>query len=311
MTSTIEQEEVQEFQVGPNPQLVVDNVSGTIDIYVGEDNVVHVIATKHGSERKRESTTIETSQDGDRVVVRTRGNSSGLFGAVGGMCSVDYRIAVPVGCSVEAKSVSADVSVTGTMAPVSASTVSGNVQLDGMRGACTLSTVSGDAQARKIEGTLTLRTTSGDARVLESRLESLNASSVSGDVSVASPLVAGNEYFLDTTSGDLTLTIPGDTGATVQMKTVSGQVMSELPAQIIKSGRRHWQGRIGGGEANVELKSVSGDLRIIASSPPTTVEPPLSDSMNARSEDVTDILRLLEQGEIGVEDALERIKVRR
>ena len=90
--------------------------------------------------------------------------------------------------------------------------------------------------------------TSGSLDVRDSRLPEFHCHSVSGRLAIETPL-SGRQYHLHTVSGSVRVQIPPDTGVTVQMKSVSGDVTCDLPAQIVKSGRRSWQGVINGGGA--------------------------------------------------------------
>jgi hypothetical protein len=302
----------EEFPVGEGAELTVSTISGRIEVRGGEGSTIRLHAVKRGSDRARENTRIETEQDGNRVAIRTRAAETSLFHGGGKVSSVDYDITVPVGCAVRAKAVSADIAVTGTNAAVSVETVSGSATLAGIVGECSITTVSGDVHARQVAGVLSARTTSGDVSSEASQLRSFNFHSVSGDLDVESPLAAGEHYYAKTVSGDVSLRVPGNTGATVQMKTVSGTVTSDLPAQIIKSGRRHWQGLINGGGAAVELTSVSGDLRIRANggAAADAAAQPAADTESHRQE-IGTVLSALEKGEINVEEAMARIKAAR
>lgn len=169
---------------------------------------------------------------------------------------------MPKDCSVRLNTVGADVKITGTRAEVGVQTVSGDVTLNDIAGDLTATTVSGDIEGGLISGTLVARTTSGDCKLRRSRLRRFSVNSVSGDFSIETPLISGEQCYAKTISGDLSLMVPGDTKATIHLKSVSGSVGCELPAEIVRSGRRHWQGRINGGGAQLEMTSVSGDLSI-------------------------------------------------
>lgn len=319
------------FDVGPHGEISVSNVSGKVTIRGANVSTITIRATKRGSRRRMEHTRIETEHTGDRVSVRTRGEHAALAGVRGNVCSVDYDIEVPSSCEVQVEGVSADVSVRFINGDVGVKAVSGDIDIEGTKGRCSIITVSGDVRARTLTGELELRTTSGDATVRSSRLQRFNLNTVSGDLSIETPLTTGEHYLARTTSGDLRIAVPEGTGATVQMKSVSGDVSSDLPAQIIKSSRRNWQGRINGGGANVEMNSVSGDLRISVSSsraagepgarvepdpmpsrpapePLSPIEPGSSSNPDPTSGDTSavtaTVLQRLAQGEISVDDAM-------
>lgn len=320
------------FEVGSRGELSVSNISGQITIRGTDTTAITIHATKHGSRRRMENTRIEIEHIGNRVSLKTRGDHTGRIGIRGNVCSVEYDIQVPRLCEIQAEGVSADISVRDTRGDVGIKAVSGDVDIAEVTGECSVTTVSGDIMANALEGELRLRTTSGDATVRASQLPRFNLNTVSGDLSIDTPLTSGEHYLAKTTSGDLRIAVPAGTGATVQMKSVSGDVSSDLPAEIIKSSRRNWQGRINGGGANVEMHSVSGDLRITLSSghanprtvPPATIstprhepEPPApvtpsapSPAPSSASSDTppaSTILQQLAQGEISVEDAMAQL----
>ncbi|HLJ66101.1 MAG TPA: DUF4097 family beta strand repeat-containing protein [Chloroflexota bacterium] len=328
----------QEFEVGAGSELAVSCVSGRIRVRGEGTGRIAVRARKHGRERAVENTRIELEQEGNRVTARVRSDAAGLLGSVtGGVAAVDFEITVPEDCAVHAKAVSADVSVHGARGALQVESVSGDVDVADAGGA-RITTVSGDVSGRGMSGAFALNTTSGSVELTDSRLSSFNCHTVSGDLTIETPLAAGEHYRAQTVSGDLTLLVPAGTGATVQLKSVSGDVHSELPAEIIKAGRRHWQGRINGGGANVEMTTVSGDLALRSSStleaeltatppvppvpavPPTPPTPPdmstpedrASDrpavEQSARHGDTTAVLKDLEEGKISVEDALARLR---
>jgi len=327
----------QQFTVDARPELSISNISGQIDVRAGDGSTISLRATKHGSQQAMANTRIDFRHDGNRVRIETKGERSGLLNLSRNVSSVDYELIVPRDCEVQAQTVSAEVRIEGLSAAVSAQTVSGDVELTGISGDCQVTTVNGDATGRRITGALTLRTTSGDTDVRDSELRHFNLNSVSGDFAIESPLTVGQHYLAKTVSGDLRLLVPAEVRATVQMKTVSGDVASDLQAEVIKAGRRHWQGRINGGGATVEMSSVSGDLRIQqangsskgAVSPSTSVaspevappvqpeasavsnnlpipEPPIEDAPEIPA-DTGAVLKALERGEITVEEAMQRL----
>jgi hypothetical protein len=330
-------EEVErEFQVGPGAELSVNNVSGDTRIRAQEGSAIRIRARKSGSSRRLANTQIEFDQVGNRVTVRTRPGQTGRWGIVRNVGSVEYDITVPRGCKVHVHTVSGDVEVRDTGAPLAAETVNGDVTIDDISGDSSITTVNGDVQGTRLEGALAARSTNGDITIRESRLRRFTLNTVSGDFYIETPLTVGEHYFAKTVSGDLQLIIPRDARATIQLKTVSGDMHLEHPAEIIRAGRRHWQGRINGGGANVEMQSVSGDLDVSAGSglrspmeaagrptpaapaspgAPATVAAPASPRQPAPvateaptgESETSKILGELERGEITVEEAMQRL----
>jgi hypothetical protein len=308
------QEVEKEFQVGARPRLSVGNLhGGEVSIRAGADSVIRVRARRFGAKRTVDELPFEVTQEGSLVSVRPRGKWHGS--------AVDYRIEVPRDCAVHVRGLNPDVDIEGTSAEVEVETVGGGVRVQDVSGACSVTTISGDVSGHRIDGTLNVHTTSGDATVMESRLRRFTLHSVSGDFTVETSLTPDEHYLVGTTSGDLRLLLSGNVGATVQMKSFSGEVVSELPTEVIKSSRRNWQGRIYGGGAYLEVTSMSGDLQIERGSdvsadvshreaPAATVTDAAVDAAGdeEKSPETGAILAALERGEMTVEEAMARLE---
>ncbi len=260
--TTIDTTIQQSFEVGTEPRLSVRNVAGRIEVRAGEHGTIDLHAVKHGRPEAMENTRVEMEQHGDQLSVVTQPVDTAFAGGRHSLCAVDYTITVPTGCEVEVHAVSAEVRVRDTQAPVLLETVSGAIEVFGVTGECRVKTVSGSATIGEIAGALHGQSVSGDLEINRATLQSFDLQTVSGDIIVDTPLSTGQRYRAHTVSGDLRLRVPGDTGATIWLKTVSGSLRSSLPAQIQHADRRHWQGTINGGGAEVEMDSVSGDLTI-------------------------------------------------
>ena len=143
--------------------------------------------------------------------------------------------------AVTSDSVSAEVTITGISA-------SDKIEID---------TVSGGANLKNIKTEkLDIDTVSGNIKAAGEFTE-LESDSVSGDVTVSSatPL---KKLDCDSTSGNIRLTIPKDSGFTLKADTVSGDISCGLPTVSESKNRRV----CGDGSADFETDTVSGDLII-------------------------------------------------
>ena len=143
--------------------------------------------------------------------------------------------------AVTSDSVSAEVTITGISA-------SDKIEID---------TVSGGANLKNIKTEkLDIDTVSGSIKAAGEFTE-LESDSVSGDVTIstATPL---KKLDCDSTSGNISLTIPKDSGFTLKADTVSGDISCGLPAVSESKNRRV----CGDGSADFETDTVSGDLII-------------------------------------------------
>jgi DUF4097 and DUF4098 domain-containing protein YvlB len=144
---------------------------------------------------------------------------------------IDIVVKVPRDLRVNANSVSGDVEITGAEGSVRAGSVSGNVRLD------------------KLRATTALR-----------------ASSVSGDVWVVVESLAGEgELRFTSVSGNVTAELPKSIDADVRMRSVSGSLDSDFPLTLNgRMSRSSLEARIGKGGRQLEVTTVSGDVRLRA-----------------------------------------------
>lgn len=143
--------------------------------------------------------------------------------------------------AVTSDSVSAEVTITGISA-------SDKIEID---------TVSGGANLKNIKTEkLDIDTVSGTIKA-SGEFTELESDSVSGDVTVSSatPL---KKLDCDSTSGNIRLTIPKNSGFTLKADTVSGDISCGLPTVSESKNRRV----CGDGSADFETDTVSGDLII-------------------------------------------------
>lgn len=143
--------------------------------------------------------------------------------------------------AVTSDSVSAEVTITGISA-------SDKIEID---------TVSGGANLKNIKTEkLDIDTVSGSIKAAGEFTE-LESDSVSGDVTVSSatPL---KKLDCDSTSGNIRLTIPKNSGFTLKADTVSGDISCGIPTVSESKNRRV----CGDGSADFETDTVSGDLII-------------------------------------------------
>jgi DUF4097 and DUF4098 domain-containing protein YvlB len=189
---------------------------------------------------------------------------------------VEALIACPPGADLELSGGSTDLRADGTLHEVSVTTASGDVRLETVRGRLqiktasgdisvvgsesesSLVTVSGDLMVGRADGSLLGRAVSGDVRI-GSLSGSLMLSTTSGDVDVRS--VEAGEVRVETVSGDVRLGVGRGTRVWIDAASVSGELDSELDVDD-----REPEGAPAGvgGVVPLRVKSVSGDISIVA-----------------------------------------------
>jgi hypothetical protein len=315
--------EEKRFEVSGMPKVRVSNVAGEIDVTVGVPGEVFVRARKRvdgwSEERARrllENVEIRMELEGDQIVIEPRmfeqeRGWQELFR--GGRVAVDFDLRVPREAQIEARTVSGEISVTGTRGPIEVQSVSGEVNVTDVQGPMRLRTVSGDASVSSYSGQLEANSVSGEIQIERSRVRAADIVAVSGDVELDALYASAGpaEARLKTVSGDVELAL-GEADAEIDFKTVSGDAEVDGPARVEKEGRRDRRIIVGAGGPHVRVKTVSGDLSIRMSKDGAPAAPPAAEgepmpmdapAPPAPSAAAREILERVARGELSVEDA--------
>jgi hypothetical protein len=281
---------------------------------------------------------IETTDDG--LSIREKDGVSLAFGT--GRRTVQLELEVPTLADVAINTASGWIDVQGLRGSQRHHTVSGEIGLRAVGGRLDVAAVSGDVAIElAAAATVAVKTVSGDVSARGGQLDALRIQTTSGDIRVDSPLAGRTGNAIETLSGDVDLVVRD--GIRVQARTLSGDLASDLPHRTEgRMGRRTLI--VGDGSIELEFRSVSGDLRIhgpaaaetpvpapprapvppLVPAPPLVAAPPSAPASAPSTspveaptsalagDDATEtarmtILRSLEQGELDVATALERL----
>ena len=178
--------------------------------------------------------------------------------------SPDLVIEVPLRASVVVESGSGDLQADGLLGDQRFRTASGDVTLRAVGGAVAVEGVSGDVEVTAVEdSTISVRTVSGDLAIRAATIETLRASTTSGDLRIAGHLAGPGPFSIETVSGDTLLAIAGD--VRIEMQTVAGDIRSEIEART-EGGRGRRVMTIGNGGPTLNVRSMSGDVRVVRAS---------------------------------------------
>ncbi|HET9809425.1 MAG TPA: DUF4097 family beta strand repeat-containing protein [Candidatus Limnocylindria bacterium] len=319
----------QRFAFKGTPKLRVRNVSGETSITAaGAAGEIRVVARKRvsaGSEdrakRLLQNLEVRMEQRGEELHIEPHlyEQERGWLDLFRGKrFRVDFEITVPAECAIDAQTVSGEITIEGVRGPLEIQSVSGDVRLEDIQGPMRLKSVSGDVDCRRYVGHLEGNTVSGDVTIVAAALRSTQLHTVSGDVLIEGRLDSRKEHRFKSISGDVELAL-SDPDATIDYRTASGDVECQLPARIVRRGRKEYSVVLGSGRAHVAVKTVSGDLTVHGTSAvapddneaegsaPTEavaddVEETRPMDMSSR-EEVRSVLERLARGELGVDDA--------
>jgi DUF4097 and DUF4098 domain-containing protein YvlB len=206
--------------------------------------------------------------------------------------SEDITLNVPHGANLFVKTREGDVSIDG-VGEAHLNTVSGSLNAQNVANAVDMDSATGDLAVGNSAGNIRLGSVAGN--IVASDLNSTNVnnvfvaksisgdicmssvghqqvqvSSTSGDVSVAGPLLKGARYKLNTTSGDVSLSLPEDASFKFSGRVFQGgDIVTDfplkfsnepLPVKVISEGKL--TGSYGSGDASLEVSSFSGTIRL-------------------------------------------------
>jgi len=179
--------------------------------------------------------------------------------------SATVTVTVPRKCPTQVGVVSATAVMSGISSRASVKSVSGGITLDGVTGDVDANTVSGALEAQGINGKLNFNTVSGDLTLADGWLERLDANGVSGDVTADIDLDPLGGMHVTTVSGEVTLRLPAEADAQVNMHSLSGDVRSEFPElkRTSAPASRSVSGSLGAGSGHVSVTTMSGRVMLL------------------------------------------------
>lgn len=230
----------------------------------------------------------------DRVEIRDSG--SGLE------AHADMRITVPRGTRLDLHLATGDVRIANVDGDLFVDVSIAEVTSEHTRGTLSLDTGSGAVRVSDAQGDVNLDTGSGGVTINGVRGQSLRMDTGSGSISGGDinvrELIADvgsggirlgrvsasrvnldtgsggtdlellsdvDDVVIDAGSGGVTLRVPANIGAQLELETGSGGIETDLPVQVKKWERRYLSGTIGDGRGRIRIESGSGSVKILRS----------------------------------------------
>jgi DUF4097 and DUF4098 domain-containing protein YvlB len=168
---------------------------------------------------------------------------------------------------VVARTTSGSVQVREAKDRLEVETVSGDIDIQRANGRVVLEGVSATIYVDDIAGELDAETVSGDITVLRGRLTEMRLEALSGDLSYDGSLSGSGQYRMNAHSGTVTLAMPSNAGARLELETFSGRINSDFPLTMQPGETGGRRGRrmeftVGDGGARVIAGSFSGSINI-------------------------------------------------
>jgi DUF4097 and DUF4098 domain-containing protein YvlB len=145
-----------------------------------------------------------------------------------------------------------------------ANSASGSVTVSNIKGDIRISALSGSTQILKPGGRVEASTASGNVEV-EGATSDVKANAASGRVSVNGNPGNSSYWDLKTASGTVQLGVPSNANFHLSAEAVSGEIKSELPVVVEEQGKHSLRARVGTGGGRIEIRTVSGEIRLRSS----------------------------------------------
>ncbi|HXK60046.1 MAG TPA: DUF4097 family beta strand repeat-containing protein [Acidobacteriota bacterium] len=245
-----------------NGSVSLSNIAGDIEIITWNRPEVRIqglkvsrAATVEQARQNADLVTIDVKSNGNAVDISTKypdGSNDDL------RVSVEYKLTVPEPASVETRSVSGNIRLTGLRGNAQLASVSGDVEVDQIGGQLDARSVSGDVKAGEVSQNASCESVSGDVEVRGVGGET-QAKSVSGNVLVeesSGPVAA------ESLSGDVRVIEAASAGLDIDASTFSGKIESDFDLRVSERGNRRLLGAVNGGGKALKARSFSGTVSL-------------------------------------------------
>jgi DUF4097 and DUF4098 domain-containing protein YvlB len=263
-----------------NGKVEVSSIAGSIKVTAWNRNEVHIGGTLS---RNAERLAVEKTSGGVSIRVVLPEHTSG------NMEGSDLDIQLPAASQLEVHTVSADIDAGGLDGTVRLESVSGNVTLVSQSANIYANSISGDVsitgsapnakiEAHSISGKVRMEKLNGDLRAGatsgnieltgENSLQGAKLDTTSGDIRFAAALGTAGDYEFHSVSGNVALSLRKIPAATFDVSSFSGDIDTDFGPKPQRTSEfapgKEWHYRSGSGNTNIRIRTLSGDIRIRA-----------------------------------------------
>ncbi len=253
-------------------------VRGTVRIDGGEDHRIIINAVKrvrasnyNEAQEVADHIEIKVGESGERVEIQTNylrminrgrsfwqkllGSGSDSYG------QVEYTITVPIQTTVKISSLSSEIYVSSIEGGLDIENETGTAKAEYIFGPVTVSQPHGDVDLQWIEGDIRVKATTGTI-VVNQIVGALDIATHTGEVHIRTELDSPRDFFVETTSGEITFAIPPAASGELDVETASGGIKTDIPIIIKSVTRTQLVGAFGDGGPRIKLTTSSGDVTV-------------------------------------------------
>ena len=172
--------------------------------------------------------------------------------------------------SINVEKIDRDAHLSTASGTISAENIGGDVQVSSASGNVTVTNIRGDARVHVVSGVIRISqpggrvdgsTTSGGVEI-QGAANDVTAHSVSGRVYVQGNPGAQGYWNLKTASGGVQISVPPSASFHLSAEAVSGEIRTDVPIVVEEQGKHSLRARMGSGGGRVEVRTVSGEIRV-------------------------------------------------
>lgn len=270
VTGTVyaQREDRQTVPVGLAPLVIVDTFNGRITVTAGGVSDVSVRVTSRGSGRDQQEAerdlarvAVTITSVADRVTVTARRTDQPVSLGDSG---ADIEIAVPPASNLELRTSNGRIEAANTSGAILARASNGAITTRGGRD-LDLDTSNGPVSATLAQGKLLVRTSNGALDINAAQDVLVTAETSNAPLTFSGSLAPGASVF-QTSNGNLTLSMPGDSAFTIDGATSSGRVQTDFPRLDVSATAL--QGTAGISAVTViKAMTSNGDLSVMQQRP--------------------------------------------
>lgn len=261
--------EEKRFTVTGVPDVHLATFDGSIQVQSWDREDVLVEIEKRGSRKESvDAIKVTAEQDGNRIDIDVKGPQRETFTGIGIYRSTSARLVVslPRRANVQARSGDGSISIARVNGRIELRSGDGSIRATDTSGDLTLNTMDGSIRVDGCQGRLTLET--GDGGVSVSG-EWRSARLRTGDGSIVYRAEPGSavetDWQISTGDGTVSLFLPRDLNAEMDLHTGDGSVRNELEVATDgkgESNRRTLRGRLNDGGRLIRVRTGSGTIRL-------------------------------------------------
>lgn len=216
------------YALTPDGRIELNNINGAVHISSWDRNEVKVDAVKYADEKEwLDEARIDVDSGKDYLTIRTKYRNEREHWNHNAT-SVDYTLTVPATANLDKIDLINDsLDVAGVKGEVRAQCVNGRLEASNLTGRAMLKTVNGHLVARFDQ-------------------------------------LPGTDVELSSVNGSVELTIPSDSNAELEARTVSGNIENDFGLHVIRHRYvgRDLRGELGNGGTHIRLENVNGRIEI-------------------------------------------------